>query len=55
MKLKFHFRLSDPRFEIRVRVNRGNLTDQGRIKFARISEEFELSEFELPGVNYYRM
>ena len=55
MKLKFHFRLSDPRFEIRVRVNRGNLTNQGRIKFVRISEEFELSEFELPGVNYYRM
>ena len=26
IKFKFHFRFSDPRFEIRVRVNRGNLT-----------------------------
>ena len=25
------------------------------MKFVRISEEFELSAFELPGVNYYEM
>ena len=25
------------------------------MKFVRISEEFELSEFELTGVNYYKM
>ena len=29
--------------------------DQGEMKFVRISEEFELSEFELTGVNYYKM
>ena len=50
MKFKFHSRFSDPRFEIRIRV-----FDQGRTKFVRISEEFELSEFGLPGVNYYKM
>ena len=25
------------------------------MKFVRISEEFELSEFELPGASYYKM
>jgi hypothetical protein len=25
------------------------------MKFVRVSEEFELSEFELTGVNYYKM
>ena len=25
------------------------------MKFVRISEDIELSEFELPGVNYYKM
>ena len=42
-------RFADPRLENKVRVNGINLT-----KFVRISEEFELSEFELSGVNYYR-
>ena len=25
------------------------------MRFVRVSEEFELSQFELPGVNYYKM
>ena len=46
MKFKFHFRFSGSRFEIRARVNRGNFKfDQGRMKFVRISEEIEVSEF----------
>ena len=36
--------------ENKVRVNGINLT--GKTKFVRIREEFELSEFELSGVNY---
>ena len=48
-------RFTDPRFEIRVRVNQPGKFDQGKMKFVRISEEFELSEFQLTGVNYYKM
>ena len=47
-------RFADPRLENKVRVNGINLTMQGKTKFVRISEEFELSEFELSGVNYYK-
>ena len=28
--------------------------DRGKTKFVRVSEVFELSEFELSGVNYYK-
>ena len=28
--------------------------DRGKTKFVRVSEVFELSEFELNGVNYYK-
>jgi hypothetical protein len=40
-------RFADPRLENKVRVN--EQFDQGKTKFVRISEEFELS-----GVNYYK-
>ena len=46
---------TDPRFEIRVRVNQPGKFDQEKITFVRISQEFELSEFELTGANYYKM
>ena len=37
----------------KVRVN-GINWKKGKTKFVRVSEVFELSEFELSGVNYYK-